>query len=177
MTSKKRFHSEINTTKFSNSLYVQFLLAQTSLCLFNLQTKYYCKTFFIDRGLWGKNFSMVYLYLPNLLTYLVDGAQLQTAPTTWTLQYTTSTMLSDERSLFTTHLLVSKFFINSVCKSFPSAVWLERELSDFTGINFLGLVDTRRLLLDYFESKQGWQTHIANDKNYNNLVYDLCLSY
>ena len=65
----------------------------------------------------------------------------------------------------------------SVSPVYASCVWLERELSDFTNINFIGLTDTRRLLLDYFEEKTLWETHISNDKNYNNTIYDILLAY
>lgn len=86
-------------------------------------------------------------------------------------------MLADERVTVHTSVRPSSYFIPTVSTIYKSCVWLERELSDFTNINFLGLTDTRRLLLDYFESKQAWSTHISNDKNFDNTLYDVCLSY
>ena len=53
----------------------------------------------------------------------------------------------------------------------------KQEGNNFTNINFVGLTDTRRLLLDYFEEKASWSTHISNDKNYNHILYDITLSY
>ena len=93
------------------------------------------------------------------------------------MQFNLTTMLEDERlSLYTT-VSQTDFALTTTTTIYPSSVWLERELGDFTGLNFLGLVDTRRLLLDYFEPKMSWQTHISNDKNYNESLYDISLSY
>lgn len=162
---------------FDSSLYTQFLLNQTSYCLYNTQTKYYCKTFYVDKNLWFKNFASTKLQICTALTYLVDGAQSRSNANIWTLAYNTNNMLTDERNLFLTQISTNFFYISSISKLFASSVWLERELSDFSGLNFLGLTDTRRLLLDYFEEKKNWSTHISNDKNYNNILYDITLSY
>ncbi len=48
---------------------------------------------------------------------------------------------------------------------FLGCSWLERELSEFIGIKFSKLRDTRRLLLDY-SVKKG-----LNIKNYNKIIY------
>lgn len=39
--------------------------------------------------------------------------------------------------------------INSISNIFQNALWVERELSEMFGINFLNKLDTRNLLLDY----------------------------
>ena len=39
--------------------------------------------------------------------------------------------------------------LNSISEIFQNATWLEREVWDFFGLNFLGQKDLRRLLLDY----------------------------
>jgi Ni,Fe-hydrogenase III component G len=63
-------------------------------------------------------------------------------------------MLLEDRELLITSSQVSSLYNDSVSKIIPSSVWLERELSDFSGLSFFGLIDTRRLLLDYLETKQ-----------------------
>jgi len=63
-------------------------------------------------------------------------------------------MLSDARSSVVTKLSTKNFSILTTSTIYHSSIWLERELSDFTGIDFKGLTDTRRLLLDYFEDKR-----------------------
>lgn len=62
-------------------------------------------------------------------------------------------MLFDNRTNIHTVIALKDFSLNSVSSVYQSCIWLERELSDFTNINFIGLTDTRRLLLDYFEKK------------------------
>lgn len=86
-------------------------------------------------------------------------------------------MFWDSRFSCVTFIDSASFCVPSSSYSFKSTIWLERELSDFTGLNFENLLDTRRLLLDYFEDKQMQQTHISNDKNYNNVIYDVSLAY
>lgn len=155
----------------------QFLLSQSLRCLINSHSKYFSKTFFIDKNLWLRYYFMLKLQLPCLLPYVVDGAQHRVDSDSWIVQYNSNSMLSDERVSTCTTLSSGNFFLITTSTVFQSSIWLERELSDFTGINFLGLVDTRRLLLDYFEDKQQWQTHISNDKNYNNSFYDIFLAF
>lgn len=86
-------------------------------------------------------------------------------------------MLIDERLNVVTRVPVKLLKISSLSSVFRSTEWLERELTDFTGFNFCGLTDTRRLLLDYFEERQTYQTHVSNDKNYNNVFYDISLAF
>jgi hypothetical protein len=120
---------------------------------------------------------MFKLVVPTNLPYVVDGVQYKAGLTNWLVQFNTNTMMSDNRAAVYTLLPASSLALVSTSKTFASSVWLEREISDFTGINFLGLVDTRRLLLDYFEPKQVWQTHISNDKNFSNTLYDVFLVF
>lgn len=171
------FKTSQKSSGLSSSIFTQFLITQSSYCLINGQTKYFCKTFFIDKNFWFKNFALTKLHSSAPLTYLVDGCQSRATSDFWSLSYNTNNMLSDERNLFLSNVAISSFYTPSISNLFPSAIWLERELSDFTGLNFLGLVDTRRLLLDYFEEKKVWSTHISNDKNFNNILYDITLAY
>jgi len=62
-------------------------------------------------------------------------------------------MLSDNRCSVYTNVSRDDFSLLTITSVFKSSVWLERELADFTGLNFIGLLDTRRLLLDYFEQR------------------------
>lgn len=88
-------------------------------------------------------------------------------------QYNCNDLITSSRINVATTVSLSNFSLSSVSCIYSSTIWLERELSDFSNILFFGLSDTRRLLLDYFEVKGFWQTHISNDKNFNNLVYDI----
>lgn len=177
MSSKNNTKLSHNVIGSSSSIYTQFLLSQTSYCLFNSQTKYFCKIFYVDKNFWFKNFSLSRLHANAPLTYVVDGSQSRLNADLWALSFNSNNMLSDERALFLTRVSTKSFFISSLSRLFPSTIWLERELSDFSGLSFLGLTDTRRLLLDYFEEKKVWSTHISNDKNYSNVLYDITLSY
>jgi NADH:ubiquinone oxidoreductase subunit C len=63
--------------------------------------------------------------------------------------------------------------LNSISMIFKSAAWLERELSEFSGVVFCGLLDTRRLLLDYTEPKRLTLSHVSNDKNFDSMFYEV----
>ena len=117
------------------------------------------------------------IQIPNKLLYVADGLQFPTAVGSWVVQFNTNGMLTDSRLHLATVLPVSDYSLITSSTLFRSSTWLERELSDFTNIYFSGLTDTRRLLLDYFEEKQVCQTHVSNDKNFNNNLYDVNLSY
>lgn len=51
------------------------------------------------------------------------------------------------------NLLNNNLKLNSLSLIYRSATWLEREVSDFFGINHKGLLDTRKLMLDYSTTK------------------------
>ena len=85
---------------------------------------------------------------------VTDGVQFLSSTGSWVLQFNYSDNLSDVRTQLFTSLNNQLFCVSSVSSIYSSCVWLERELSDFSNINFLGLCDTRKLLLDYFEDKQ-----------------------
>ena len=50
--------------------------------------------------------------------------------------------------------------ITSISNIYFSSKWIERELQEFNNINFVSLIDSRRLLTDY--------TYSLNNKNMNN---------
>jgi NADH:ubiquinone oxidoreductase 27 kD subunit len=50
--------------------------------------------------------------------------------------------------------------VSSLTQVYASSVWLERELSEFFGIYFSGLLDSRRLLLDYTKPK-GYRLNLS----------------
>lgn len=130
-----------------------FLLHQSVCVLSSTDSKYFNSTVFVDRQLWARFFSMNLISVPSRLPVIVDGIQFCSNETSWVVQFNLTHLLSDNRcSVYTTVPLTDSCLI-TVSSIYRSVVWLERELSDFTGINFLGLMDTRRLLLDYFEPK------------------------
>jgi len=54
------------------------------------------------------------------------------------------------------------YFISNI---FKSTIWLERELSEFTGLFFIRAVDSRKLLLDYLDvKKKKTNLHFSNTK-------------
>jgi NADH:ubiquinone oxidoreductase subunit C len=116
---------------------------------------------------------MTLLDLPNTITYVVDGLIFVSHLTKLVTQFNLNRMVDDSRLSIFTCLSSLLPQVNSVSTVFPSTVWLERELQEFSGISFLGLSDTRRLLLDYLEHKGFCQTHLGNDKNFNNNFYDV----
>lgn len=64
-----------------------------------------------------------------------------------------------------------KYKINSIDRLFENAGWLERELSEMYGINFLWKRDTRKLLLDYVKLEhpmlKNYQLEGSQDIFYN----------
>ena len=166
--------------KGSTSLCVfspQFLLSDSFFFLSTNSTRYSYKTIFVSRLFWVKFFFLSKLQIPCLLTYIVDGIQYKPSSVKHIVSINLNNMLSDDRLTVVTSLPVVDTSLTTLSNLFLSTTWLERELSDFSGITFSGLVDTRRLLLDYFEDKQIWQTHVSNDKNFNNTFYDSFLSF
>lgn len=153
-----------------------FLMKYVYYCV-DVSSKYHFKSIYTDRFFWFKPFLYSLLQLSNHSFYVIDGIQFKSNSSKLVVQFNSSTMLtSNHLSVFT--ILPSNFFnLISISSLFKSSTWLERELSEFTGIFFLGLLDTRRLLLDYFESKQLWQTHIGNDRSYNSNLYDITLNF
>lgn len=161
---------------FNSSIHY-FLLTQSLVVLVSTDSKYFTKSFYLTSSNWSKFFLLQKITAPNNLSIIVDGAQFKFNNLSWNLQFNTTSMLFDDRVSVYTTVSLNNFCLTSVSSIYNSCVWLERELSDFTNINFLGLSDTRRLLLDYFEDKTLWSTHISNDKNFNNVLYDITLSY
>ena len=174
------------TEKFNNSSIVAksglsssnpiFLLNYTHYCV-DIFSKYYFKTIYVDRFFWVKPFLYSLLDLSNRSFYIIDGVQFKHKDTHLIVQYNSNTMITSNHLNFFTKLPLACLNLISISSLFRSSTWLERELSEFSGITFLGLLDTRRLLLDYFESKQIWQTHIGNDKYYNSNLYDITLNF
>ena len=80
------------------------------------------------------------------------------------LVYTLTATVGDDLLCCVVYQNNSKFLSTSTILS--SCVWLERELSEFNVINFVGLVDTRRLLLDYTIQKGSVHTHTEKQSRY-----------
>jgi NADH:ubiquinone oxidoreductase subunit C len=145
--------------------------------LFSNHPKVSLQVFFVEKSFWAKILLLSRLTLPNSLTYVVDGIQFNNGPNEWLVQYNLSTLLTDSRIHVYTEITKFTYSLTSISKIFKSATWLERELGDFTNIYFEGLTDTRRLLLDYFQEKQGWRSHISNERSFNNNFYEVTLNY
>lgn len=163
-------------SSFSTHLHY-FLFAQSLFSVVSGDTKYFTKQVYVNSSFWPRFFLLNKLVVPNTLSIIVDGAQYRLNNLSWVVQFNTTSMLLDNRVNVYTNASLKNFSLLSVSPVYSSCIWLERELSDFTNINFVGLTDTRRLLLDYFEEKASWDTHISNDKNYNNTIYDIALAY
>lgn len=154
-----------------------FLIQEPYFFLENSYSKYFLQTLCVGRTSWARLFCLLRLAIPYNVPYIVDGAQYQPKSNLLSVQYNANHMLTDTRLNIFTNINTASYHLVSISTLISSVVWLERELSDFTNLNFIGLSDTRRLLLDYFEEKQVWQTHISNDKNYNNSYYDISLAF
>jgi NADH:ubiquinone oxidoreductase subunit C len=140
-------------------------------------SRHFSKYIFISNEFWFRFFYTFLLNLPNFLNHLVDGLIFVTKPTQLTIQYNLNSMVNDSRISILTNIDKNSPNILSISSIIYSAVWLERELQEFSGVSFLYLSDTRRLLLDYLELKGSWQTHLGNDKIFNNNIYDINLNY
>lgn len=169
----KPAYSKLSSNVFGT---YQFLL-NFYQCYSEKDSRYFSKLLFLKKSFWLRFYLLSALQLPCSLFFVLDGVQYNTSSNNWVVQYNCSSMSTDERVSTFTFVPYQQFFVSSVSSLFSSTTWLERELSDFSGLNFLGLSDTRRLLLDYFDVRCSWQTHIGNDKNYNNNLYDIFLNF
>lgn len=86
-------------------------------------------------------------------------------------------MITSEHCSYSASLTDNHFSVITISTLIKSILWLERELSEFSGLRFLGLADTRRLLSDYFEVRGVSQTHVGNDRFFNNNLYDVFLNF
>lgn len=168
--------SELKNLKLNNLLEL-CLAGDFLVTLFSNTPRYAVQVYFVDKRFFFKTALLLSIQLPAALVYLVDGVQYFFENDKYALQYNFNNMLNDSR----THLYLTTSTLNltvpSISNLFISAVWLERELADFSGIFFDGLVDTRRLLLDYFQPKQHWETHVSNERAFNNSVYEVSITF
>lgn len=153
------------------------LLLPIKYFIIDSNSRHFSKYTFVSNEFWFRFFYMFLLNLPNSLTHLVDGLVFLTKPTQSVIQYNLNSMVNDSRVSVVTSVDNTSKYILSISTIIYSAVWLERELQEFSGVSFLYLTDTRRLLLDYLEPKGSWQTHLGNDKAFSNSLYDITLNY
>lgn len=129
------------------------LLGQNIFCLISTDLKHFTRNFFVDKELWARFVLLSKIDLPNKLPVVVDGLQFSGNSLFWTVQFNLTNFLRDDRLVIYTLIDTKKLSLISTTSIYKSCIWLERELSDFTNMQFIGSVDTRRLLLDYFEPK------------------------
>jgi len=164
--------SDSKSRKIFNQDYL-ILLSGWIRYSYNLSDRGFTKSVAIPKAFWIYFFTNQSIDAPNSLFYVMDGLLFQTrGGSELTFQYNCNSLTTSSRINVSTHVSISNYSLASISSVVNSTTWLERELSDFSNILYIGLTDTRRLLLDYFEPKGLSQTHISNDKNYNNLVYD-----
>jgi NADH:ubiquinone oxidoreductase subunit C len=168
--------STIKFSKFFLNL-EGFLVGSTLVCLYSNQPKCVTQTFFLEKQSLPKMSLLLKLQIPNCGYYVVDGVHFLATTNQWVVQYNFSSMLTDNRIVLYTQVNDFQFSLPSIAHVYKSTIWLERELSDFSNLTFNGLFDTRRLLLDYFQPKQTWNTHISNERAFNNTVYEVSLNF
>ena len=74
--------------------------------------------------------------------------------------------------------LKNNFFLKSIADLFPSAGWLEREVSELYGISFENKKDTRNLMLQYGDVSTPFQKHfptIGLKEFYYDTISDLII--
>lgn len=165
---------QLQTPNFPTNL---FLVANVVSVLFSSGNKHSMQTVYVDKSYWPKVALLSSISLPNSLPYIVDGIQFTSQVSKTQVQYNLNNMADDSRLSIYTEIDSKDLFLPSVNNVFPSSTWLERELCEFTGLLFIGAVDSRRLLLDYFQNKQQWKTHTNSDKSYSNVSYEFVLNY
>ena len=154
-----------------------FLLTSSSVVsLYSYNTRYNYYSLFTEKAYWSKLFLVKKFAKTHTLTYIVDGIQYK-SNNNLNIQFNCSSMLMDSRLHVYTTISSLDFKLASISSIFPSTLWLERELSEFTNMVFYGSSDTRRLLLDYLQGKQEISTHSNNEKSYSNLYYDVVFNY
>ena len=154
-----------------------FLLGGSTTCLFKHKSKYINQIYFINKSYWSKTALYQYMVLPSKLTYVVDGLQFFHSDRLLILQYNYSFFLRDIRVSLFTNIAINGYSCVSLSSIFLSTIWLERELSEFSGLFFEGLSDSRRLLIDYFQRKRYPRTHIDNERSYSDLTYEVSLNF
>ncbi len=170
------------TAKHSNSLGRNttsdhlLLVSSSILSTYNVNQRYFLQLIYVESISWAKFFVGQRCDLKSILFYIVDGAQFS-VNNGITVQFNCNNMTTDLR--LNVYTSIEKFAprLSTVSLTYQSVSWLERELSDFTNIFFQNSPDTRRLLLDYFQPKQDYPTHISNERSYSNLYYEVILNY
>lgn len=157
MTTKRKFTNksiwwvEFTTLNFSNNLFFY----NKSNNLLSIKTK-------------AKNLYLLSILLKyNLNSYFycfVDAVVLKKEKSYFTYQVF-QTIFQDIKFI----ILVNDKKLISLSTIYPGNTWVERELRESTGVNYTGLLDTRKLLLNYT-----YKTDIEYIQ-YNSLISDLSL--
>lgn len=87
--------------------------------------------------------------------------------------YNLLSLLKDNLLILNTVVFKKNFSLLSSSLIFKNAVWLEREVIEFSDLYFQSLLDTRRLLLDYTINKNFFynNTIINYNELYNGIIY------
>jgi NADH:ubiquinone oxidoreductase subunit C len=182
MVIKLRCTQTFSTTRHnnvlgSNILFDHVLLVSHSLVsVYSFNAKYFLQINYTESTSWFKSFLSQKCDLTSKLFYIVDGSQFL-FNNIFTVQFNCNSMATDFRVHLYTSVCRSSLRLDTVSVIYESTTWLEREISDFTNIFFENSMDTRRLLLDYFQPKEEINTHINNEKSYSNLYYEVILNY
>lgn len=105
--------------------------------------------------------------------YIVDAAQFSNTLKTSTLVYTLNCMLDDK--VFNINIDINRdlYIVSTLTTLYKSSIWLERELSEFTGLVFSGSLDSRRLLMDYTDCKGSTTIQNLDLKIFSNSWYEV----
>lgn len=150
-----------------------FLLNSSVFCFYGNKPKYYNFFFYLEPKFMARYALLSSVSMSMPMIYLVDASQFRVGPNEWSIIYNWSDMSSDTRISVFTEITYFSYEIPSISSIYRSAAWLEREISDFTNLLFIGSVDTRRLLLDYLSSKHSWETHTDYEKSFDNCLYEI----
>lgn len=166
--------SQIDRKTFVTANFLPFLGSTTTIygCL-NSSVGFY--SFFFRKNFLHASVAHLRICISNHLYYILDGFQFLSKPNHMFYTQVVNSLLQDTLCTFNVEVCSSSLSIQSVSRFFESAGWLEREISEFSGILFVGNSDSRRLLLDYIDDKGVKSTHNSTWEDFSGAYSELLL--
>ncbi len=165
-----------NSKKINYNFNPELFLLHSFVVLSALNTNTTLNVVLIQKSKWWHFFFYKYLFNIQSQVSITDGVHYYTLPTQLTLSYIITCLQTSTRTLAFTKIDQISFECPTLTHLFKSTNWLERELSDFSGLYFTNSKDTRRLLLDYTVSKKQPQTHQLWELNYSPQFSEILLT-
>ena len=129
----------------------------------NFSSRYINKFFFFYR-----------FFLSIDFAYIIDSFGTKTVNNILNTFYVCNAFLTDS-GIVLKKTVKNKNSSESISNIWSSNIWAEREASEFNKLEFTCLGDSRRLLTDYFYTKEYPETHKVNFLYYNYYFNDILI--